>query len=630
MAAFFPQWYKAGCHGRLRTAVLAIAIAVTAVVLTRWFVGRHTPKSPENGLTGESGRPPEMPAPVSQDFAGSQACRECHREIWERYQTHPMAHSMFRVLEADPLEDYEAQTGIVRGGRRYRVEKTEAGVLHHESAVDAEGAVIYDQAVQVQFAIGSGKRGRTYVIDRGGLLFESPLSWYSEKECWDLSPGYSASGHQRFERRITGRCLSCHAGRIQSDPRDPNRFDQPPLVEFAIGCERCHGPAGDHVRRQRTAEPPAGDDLVAVPSRFGATRREDVCNQCHLLGIDEVLRYGRTDFDFRPGMHVGEVWSIVAPGTGIGGENSTEAVSQVQQMRSSRCYRGSEGRLGCISCHDPHSIPADAERPDYYRQRCLECHSRNGCSLPQAEQLQSSAGSCIHCHMPRLGSSDVPHVTQTDHRIVRRAGGSDRKVAVARRESAGRPRIFDVEWAPLPDSEASRAEGIVLARRAEQEHSAALADLAAARLQSRFRAVPDDLPVADAYAVANSLLQRKEAALEAWRRTVAIDPQNETALFSLAVASANRGDHGTALGYLDRLIQVNPWHAHYHRRRSLAQEALGNLPGAIESGRQALQLNPSQLKAYRWLAELCARAGRQREAQQYLRQLERLEGLERE
>src|SRR6202011_4679789 len=52
-----------------------------------------------------------------------------------------------------------------------------------------------------------------------------------------------------------------------------------------------------------------------------------------------------------------------------------------------------------------------------------QCHEKRGCSVPSAERLRRTPqDSCIDCHMPRYGSSDIPHTASTDHRILR--GGS--------------------------------------------------------------------------------------------------------------------------------------------------------------------------------------------------------------
>src|SRR5262249_10503335 len=97
-----------------------------------------------------------------------------------------------------------------------------------------------------------------------------------------------------------------------------------------------------------------------------------------------------------------------------------KAVSQVEQMYSSKCFRASNGKLGCITCHNPHELPAADAREGFYRNRCLQCHDvQSPCSLPLAKR-QAAKDNCISCHMPPTDTSDIAHTALTDHRIRRK------------------------------------------------------------------------------------------------------------------------------------------------------------------------------------------------------------------
>ena len=219
--------------------------------------------------------------PSVVDYVGSTACRDCHHEIWEKYQKHPMANSCSKVTVASPTEDYITQTEFSPPGHRsYRVERTAAEVRHHEIMVDQQGDVIYDQSVPVEYAVGSGKRGRGYLIDHDGFLFQSSISWYSDRRAWGLSPEYPTEHHPRFERRVTGSCLTCHTGLPNFIRDEADRFEQPRFLEEAIGCERCHGPGRKHVAARESGE--AANDPIVNPVRLEVDRREAVCAQCHL------------------------------------------------------------------------------------------------------------------------------------------------------------------------------------------------------------------------------------------------------------------------------------------------------------------------------------------------------------
>jgi predicted CXXCH cytochrome family protein len=241
---------------------------------------------------------------------------------------------------------------------------------------------------EVKYALGSGTRGVSYLIEREGRLFQSPISWYRQKNRWDLSPGYERRNYH-FDRPIEPQCLSCHANRAEPVPLSINRYEEPIFRGHAIGCERCHGPGELHVRRPEVV---AGRDVTIVnPRHLEPALRAAVCEQCHLLGDHRIERPGRGAFDYRPGLPSIAFFAVYGRASARG----NKAVGHVEQMKASRCFRASRGRLGCTSCHDPHQVPSPAEKAAYFRQQCLACHEQDRCSLPESRPAWPRAGMIV-------------------------------------------------------------------------------------------------------------------------------------------------------------------------------------------------------------------------------------------
>ena len=99
----------------------------------------------------------------------------------------------------------------------------------------------------MKYALGSGTRGISYLIEHDGRLFQSPISWYGQKKQWDLSPGYDVN-NLHFDRPIEPDCLFCHANRVE------------PIRAF-----------GQPVRAANLPRP--RDRLRAVPRAGESTRR---------------------------------------------------------------------------------------------------------------------------------------------------------------------------------------------------------------------------------------------------------------------------------------------------------------------------------------------------------------------
>src|SRR5262249_36412479 len=138
----------------------------------------------------------------------------------------------------------------------------------------------------------------------------------------------------------------------------------------------------------------------------------------------------------------------------------------------SRCFQASAGKLGCISCHDPHERIEKPARDGYYRARCLSCHEQHGCSISETVRKASvPSDNCIDCHMPRFAATDIVHTAITDDRIPRAPGkvyhGADRPKS--RPPFGSALRFFREEELPPEQRQSPRELGIVLVQLARDK-----------------------------------------------------------------------------------------------------------------------------------------------------------------
>ena len=558
------------------------------------------------------------PTAREDSYAGSLVCAQCHEEYFESFRQHPMGRSVAQATEIEVSGLNETGVTVSPVGPRSYAVNVKEGVLEHSEAwldmADGSPMQLYRQTAPVHFAIGSGQRGHSFVTNRDGTLFMSPLTWYAEGNRWDLSPGYQPDNHPRFERQISDGCVACHIGRVNSIENEPDRFQKhAPFAEAAIGCERCHGPAQGHVDRHLNNELDSPDPIIN-PGKLDDVRRESVCYQCHLHGIKRVPRYGRTEFDFRPGDELSDIWVTFVDGSQVQADGSTTAVSQVEQITQSRCFVESEGRLGCISCHDPHRLPDSSQRVGFYRKRCLNCHSAPGtvCSEPGATRKESvTDNSCIECHMPRLEASDVPHTAQTDHRILKRPQAA--RKGRQRQQTSGGHAVF-LAGGNLPDWEIERAEALMWSRQAEQSADQRLAMQALPKLLKFSRQAPDDIVVLDATIYLTALLGNTREAIRLGEETLKLAPRRESVFESLVLICEASGQPEAGLGYADRQLALNPWRSESHLRRARFLARLRKKKEAIKAAKAALKRNPLLKEARQLLVELLRQSGQVDEA----------------
>lgn len=540
--------------------------------------------------------------PRPDDYVGSQVCRECHAEACDRYQEHPMARSAANIADVAPIEDYANPTpvSILQRSRALRAVRADSQVTHHERAEDGSG-VLYDMAVPIDIEFGSGRKGRSYLSNHDGILYMSPLTWYTHSQKWGLSPGFTEQYNPRFSRRIVDGCLQCHVGRVQRDETTRDHLRAPYFVEFTLGCERCHGPAGRHVAFHRQNPKPTTPDPIVNPIRLEPARREAVCNQCHLRGVERVLGYKRSEYDFRPGDLLQDVWVTLVQGTGLK-EEGTRALRQVEQMESSRCFQKSQGEFGCLSCHDSHGVPSEQERAEFYRQRCLKCHGAGQveCALPATSEKRAQVSdSCIECHLPRLVTTNIPHTAATDHRVLRNPATTP--VPPPREDHDFSP--FAEGTHKIPQVEVDRARGIYLANIAQNGRNQAIADECLSLLVPVVEANPDDVDALHAMGVAHWVHGRLRDAERCWVQCLHEEPRNERALVNLTFIYHDSGVFEAALKYADALIAVNPHRADIFGRKSHILGRLGRFEEGIEAAHKALEMDPAMAEIHGWLGD---------------------------
>jgi predicted CXXCH cytochrome family protein len=323
--------------------------------------------------------------------ATTNRCLPCHAEQVEAFSRSAMAHSI-----AEPPVLPKATMHPPGSPVQIDIEYKNGHMIHRESANGVVGAYA------IQFAVGSGIVGQSFLADVGGHLMQSPASYYTARGQWDLTPGYEGNHMPGFTQSVTRDCLFCHAGSAQS--LSEHRF-VPASVE-TITCERCHGPSKQHLRQPSAAN-------IVNPAKLPVRERDSVCEQCHLKGAAAVLQPGKQWSDFQPGQKMEAVAMHYVEATP---NASIVAVSHAEQLSLSRCVRASAGRLWCGTCHNPHGAKA-ADRTSEIRQVCTACHPATTLAANHSSPEQAD---CVACHMPRRPTADVAHAAVTDHRIVKR------------------------------------------------------------------------------------------------------------------------------------------------------------------------------------------------------------------
>ena len=510
---------------------------------------------------------------LAQDAeVGSRACAGCHAEIFAKYQQTGMARSAGPVGAPGFKESFaHAEFTDPGSGADYRIGPT---YQFNFARAGTQGQRL------LSWFIGSGKVGRSYLFGVDGFLFQAPVSYYSDAQKWDASPGYQRKRTVELTRGVETACLQCHTSRIQTVAGAPNRFAAAPFLEGGVSCERCHGGGRAHVLKMGAKVRTGGLGMVN-PAKLDAARRDSVCAQCHLTGAARVARAGNSRY--RAGDLLSDSVAVLVWAGASGGV--ADATSHYEKLEQSKCKQASGGKLWCATCHDPHESLPVAQRAERYRQACLSCHATKPCT--------GDAGpDCAGCHMPNRQTRSVDHLAYTDHSIARRPG-SPPSTNTERRLTSFRN---------APTSERDLALGYAVVAPTEPSIRQRALDL----LERAAAASPNDIPILAQLAQFYDRLGREDDALALCERLLKLEPTHTAAAVNLGIYRMKRGHPAEAIKLWEAALQRQPGLTGARMNLAVAYYRAGNLAAAEAALRKALDYEPDLDAARRMLAELRA------------------------
>jgi hypothetical protein len=229
-----------------------------------------------------------------------------------------------------------------------------------------------------------GNRAQTWLFERDGVYYESLVSYYPSTGGLGITIGDSHINPRTLDEAVGRRlppnepvaCFGCHAtGAVVN-----GQLLTLGSLEPGVTCEHCHVGAELH-----TLSALSGETVETAPPdlrKLAAEDLSDFCGQCH-RSWEKVIRgpwRGELNVRFQP-----------------------------YRLANSKCFSGTDPRISCIACHDPHKdLVTDASA---YDAKCLACHALKGAAAAATSQDTVKAcpvqkKNCTSCHMPEVKMAD--------------------------------------------------------------------------------------------------------------------------------------------------------------------------------------------------------------------------------
>jgi tetratricopeptide (TPR) repeat protein len=342
------------------------------------------------------------PVPSALDpepsFAGTEACRDCHRVEYERWLGSDHDLAMDVANERTVLGDFSGVEATFHGVTSRFSRRNDRFVVRTEGP-DGEMADFV-----VSHTFGHDPLQQYLVPFPGGRLQALHLAWDRVRGEWfhlypdhDIPPG-DWLHWTRNGQNWNGMCAECHSTNLIKGFDPGAQSYETTWSDIDVGCEACHGPASRHVAWAEI--PPMGRPELADAGLLVSTadiapeRLVELCAPCHARRA-ELGDYDHTTAE----MLDRHLPSLLREGLYHADGQILDEVYVYGSFLQSKMYAR---RVTCRDCHDSHSLKLHRDG----NELCLQCHQGEVYDTADHhfhkkvhEGRPSDGALCVKCHM---------------------------------------------------------------------------------------------------------------------------------------------------------------------------------------------------------------------------------------
>lgn len=335
--------------------------------------------------------PPKPETNAYAAYAGSESCRDCHRDdynLWAQSH-HALAERLLQPATDrtafDPPRDF-----------KHGDETTTARIQNGQFQIVTLGPQSNRQPFRVERVIGHDPLLQYLTLLPGGRYQVHEASYDPKSNQWF----YVYGDDFRFPGEFghwTGRgmnwnsfCAECHNTRLHKNYDAATDSYHTTMAEMAVGCEACHGPLKAHNEwRNIHTNTTLIDPTV---SKMPPARIVGLCGSCHSRNTDLTENFAPGDsFYDHYSLEILDYDKRWYPDGQIKDEDY-----EFEAFMGSKMYQ--DGVI-CLDCHNPHSYKNTLQGNDL----CMRCHNGGFLKAPKidpASHKHECTSDCIGCHMP--------------------------------------------------------------------------------------------------------------------------------------------------------------------------------------------------------------------------------------
>ncbi len=342
--------------------IYRLTLIITGTLLVA-FIGAAIvgPKVPSDPLT-ITGTDKDSPG---TDYLGSNSCAGCHTQAYQDWRGSHHDQAMQHATDTTVKGDFNNRLFEAPGNSALFSTKADG---FYARLAGADGEV---QEHKILYTFGTEPLQQYLVAFPGGRLQQLPVAWNTLTEQWfDPQPELLAQPGEWVHWSEGGKnwnsmCADCHSNNVEKNFDIASNSYSTSVAEIDVGCESCHGPGRDHVAAVSSADFNAALDQLHISMKVGENSLAvvDQCGRCHARRqqLTSKFEHGSSQLldHYLP--------QLLTPPTYHSDGQILDEVFVYGSFVQSKMYHSG---VGCVDCHQPHSVKLKAEG----NQLCVGCH----------------------------------------------------------------------------------------------------------------------------------------------------------------------------------------------------------------------------------------------------------------